>query len=86
MWMPLGPSLLPCISLKFRKPFGLGPKVLGGNLQLLVSRWQRRGEGAGKRQLDSQSWQEQLLELQCCCKILSSLCPRSPAIIINCLL
>lgn len=78
MWMRLG------LSFKLRRPFshvGSWRQFTASGKQVAMKRW-----GCWEEAVRSQSWQEQLLELQWHCKTLSSLCPRSPAIKITCLL
>lgn len=78
MWMQLG------LSFKLRRPFsrvGSWRQFTASSKQVAMKRW-----GCWEEAVRSQSWQEQLLELQWHCKTLSSLCPSSPAIMITCLL
>lgn len=60
-------------------------QALGGNSQPLVSRWQRRGEGTGKRKSNPKTGRS--ICWSCSDTVrLPSLCPQSPAIMITCLL
>lgn len=85
MWLEL--FFLHGISLKLRKPFshaGAWRQFTASKLTN-VSRWQRRGEGTGKRKSNPKTGRS--ICWSCSDTVrLPSLCPQSPAIMITCLL